>query len=119
MSKEYVVGKIQDLPEGSRTLLRVNSREVAVFCINGRYSAIPNVCFHQNGPLCRGAITGTVEASQDTNWKRVWVREGEIIVCPWHAMEYNLLTGQCLAYPHRSLPLYKVKVENGSVILVL
>src|SRR5258707_13128042 len=109
---EYVVANVDDLPEGKHIVVNVRGREIGVFNVRGRYYALPNVCLHQNGPLCRGAISGTVIASAETGWKRAWGHDGEIIVCPWHSLEFNITTGQCLAYPHRSLPTYKVKVEG-------
>jgi len=53
-----------------------------------------NNCFHQNGPLCRGLTSGTIEANESTGWKPTWVREGEIVICPWHTLEFDIKTGR-------------------------
>jgi nitrite reductase (NADH) small subunit len=119
MTQSYVVARVEDVPEGQHILVEVRGREIGLFNVRGRYYALPNACFHQNGPLCRGAVSGTVVANAETGWKRKWVYEGEIIVCPWHALEFNITTGQCLAYPKRRLPTWEVKVEGGQIIVMM
>ena len=73
------------------------------------------VCVHQNGPLCRGAVSGTVVASSESGWRPTWAHEGEIVTCPWHLLEYNITSGECLHYPDRPLPLYHVEVDAEEV----
>ncbi len=106
-----------DVPEGTHVVLEVGRRQVGLFNVGGRFYALPNVCFHQNGPLCRGAVSGTVVAGPETDWKHAWSHEGEIVICPWHFVEYNVTTGQCVNYPNRRLPLYRVEAE-GELIRV-
>jgi nitrite reductase/ring-hydroxylating ferredoxin subunit len=119
VSKEYEVATVEDIPEGQHIVVSVQGREIGVFNIRGRYYALPNVCFHQNGPLCLGAVSGTVIANSETGWKRTWGNEGEILVCPWHSLEFNVTTGQCLAYPKRRLPTYEVRVEDDRIKVIL
>jgi nitrite reductase/ring-hydroxylating ferredoxin subunit len=118
-STDYVVASAQDVADGQHILVNVRGREIGIFNIKGRYYALPNVCLHQNGPLCRGAVSGTVVANAETAWKRAWTREGEIIVCPWHSLEFDIATGACLAYPNRKLPTYPVRVEDQQLIVSL
>jgi 3-phenylpropionate/trans-cinnamate dioxygenase ferredoxin subunit len=115
---EHVVGKLSDVPEGKHIVVKAGGREIGVYNVRGKFHAIPNNCFHQNGPLCLGATTGTVVANEQTGWKRVWQHDGEIAVCPWHGFEFNVTTGQCLAYPNRRIPTYEVKVENDQIKVV-
>ena len=117
MTREYLVGSVDDLPIDGRILVTVRNREIGVFNIGGKYYALPNVCIHQNGPLCLGAVSGTLNASTHTDWKLEWVNEGEILVCPWHSMEYDITTGQSLAFPNRQLPTYDVQVKGGQIVL--
>ncbi len=119
MKREYAVARIEDVPEGKHIVVEVRGREIGVFNVGGRYYALPNACFHQNGPLCRGAISGTVACSAETGWQRRWVQDGEIVVCPWHSLEFNVTTGQCIAYPDRRLPRVEVRVDDGQIRLVL
>ena len=119
MKREYTVANIEDVPEGQHIIVQVRGREIGVFNVGGRFYALPNACFHQNGPLCRGAVSGTVACSAETGWQRAWVHDGEIIVCPWHSLEFNITNGQCLAFPNRRLPTYEVRVGDGQIKLVL
>jgi nitrite reductase (NADH) small subunit len=119
MTREHVVAQVDELPEGQHIIVEVRGREIGLFNVQGQYYALPNACFHQNGPLCRGATSGTVIADASTNWKRTWARDGEVIVCPWHALEYDITTGQCLAYPRRKLPTWPVKVEGAQLKVVM
>jgi nitrite reductase/ring-hydroxylating ferredoxin subunit len=119
MVGEHVVAKVCDLPEGHHTVIEVAGREIGIFNVHGRYYALPNVCFHQNGPLCRGAVTGTLVCDAGTGWKPVWSHDGEVVVCPWHSLEFHIPTGRCLAYPERRLPTYEVKVDDGQIKVVL
>ena len=119
MSSEYIVASVEDIPDGQHIVVKVQDREIGIFNVRGQFYALPNVCFHQSGPLCRGAISGTVVATAETNWQRVWSNDGEIIVCPWHSLEFNVTTGQCLAYPTRHLPMYQVKLEESRIKVIL
>lgn len=118
MTAEYTVARQEELPEGSSLVVQVEGREIGVFNVHGLYYALPNVCFHQNGPLCQGSTSGTLVASAETNWKPQWAHDGEIIVCPWHSLEYNITTGRSLAYPNRRVPVYQVKVDNGEIKVI-
>lgn len=119
MTQVYPVARVGELPEGRHIVVEVRGREIGLFNVRGRYYALPNACFHQNGPLCRGAISGTVACSVETGWKRAWVAEGEIIVCPWHALEFNVTTGQCLAYPKRRLPTWEVQIDGDQINVIM
>ena len=119
MSERFVVANVTEVPEGKHIIVTVRGREIGLFNVRGQYYALPNACFHQNGPLCRGATSGTLMATADTGWKPAWVSEGEIVVCPWHALEFNVTTGQCLAYPNRRLPTWEVKVDGTQLVVFM
>ncbi len=119
MNAEYVVAQTSDVPDDSHIVVEVQGREIGIFNVSGQFYALPNACFHQNGPLCRGAVSGTVIANLETDWKRTWVHDGEIIVSPWHSLEFNITTGQCLAFPKRRLPLYHVEIDGEQIKVTL
>ena len=119
MPTEHTVADAADVPERGCRIVEVNGRSLGVFNVGGRYYALPNVCFHQGGPLCEGKITGTLIASAESNFKPQWVKEGEILRCPWHSMEVEIPSGKCLAYPGRRIRTYPVRVEAGKVIVEL
>lgn len=115
MTSEVMVAVVNEVPEGTHRVVKVGDREIGIFNVRGSFYAIPNACFHQNGPLCLGATSGTLVANESTSWKPEWVQEGEIIVCPWHSLEFNVTTGRCLAYANKKLPTYPLRVENGQI----
>jgi nitrite reductase/ring-hydroxylating ferredoxin subunit len=115
VAAEYVVTRAENVPEGTHKVFQLGGREIGVFNVRGRYYALPSNCLHQNGPLCKGSVSGTVEASAETGWKPTWVREGEIIVCPWHTMEFDIATGRCLVEPRRRIPSYTVSVVDSEI----
>lgn len=98
--------------------MQAGALEVGVFNINGQLYALPNVCPHQFGPLCRGMLSGTVIARAETDFRPAWVQEGEILTCPWHGLEFDVTTGRCVAYPRVKLRQYRVAVDDGIVKVV-
>ncbi len=111
----YVVGRVEDLPPGSRRLIPVGRWGVGVFNVHGRYYALNNYCPHAGGPVCAGDVTGTTQAVGP--YKVEWVRQGEVVVCPWHGWEFDIASGRTVTDPKRSVRTYPVRVENGLVIL--
>ncbi len=112
----HEVGDLSDFPEGSHKVVKVGGREIGIFNINGEFYGLPNVCPHQTGPLCEGKfLTGTLIANKDTDWNWEWIHDGEIIICPWHGLEYHVPTGQCMAYSNIRLRRYEVIVEDDKV----
>jgi nitrite reductase/ring-hydroxylating ferredoxin subunit len=107
----HVVGKVSELPPGSRKVVEVQGRSIGVFNVHGAYYAIRNLCPHQGAPLCRGIITGTTLPSQPGEY--IWAREGEIIRCPWHGWEFDMTTGRSIFNPHKlRVKTYEVTVEQ-------
>ena len=113
----YVVGPVADFPEGTHRVVQAGRVEVGVFNVRGDFYALPNVCAHQFGPLCTGRVNGTTRCNAATGWRFEWVRQGEIVTCPWHGWEYDILTGQNLARPKVKLRTYPVTVEEGMVVV--
>jgi nitrite reductase/ring-hydroxylating ferredoxin subunit len=116
----HVVGDASDFPEGSHRVVRVGRREIGVFNIRGELYGLPNVCPHQTGPLCEGRPPlGTLVSRAENDWRFEWVHDGEVVVCPWHGLEYHVPSGRCLAYPNINLRRYEVFIESGKVKVLL
>lgn len=117
--ERHVVGARADFPDGTHRVVEVAGREIGVFNIRGELYGLPNICPHQTGPVCSGRIvTGSLRSAESTGWKTEWVHDGEVIVCPWHGLEYHVPTGQCLAYPHIRLRRYAVDVDDRGNVAV-
>ncbi len=112
---EYVVAQTSEIPLGTHRVVKVGRRELGIFNVGGTFYALPNLCTHQLGPLCKGSVSGTLVSNRDTDWKLQWSCEGEIVTCPWHGLEYNITTGQCLAFSEIRLRTYEVWVDGEQV----
>lgn len=119
MATAFEVGRLEDFPAGEAKIVSLRGVEIGIFNVDGKLYALPNLCIHQWGPLCAGKVTGTLTATKENDWKYAWVREGTIVVCPWHSLEFDVTTGQCLAYPKVKLRQYPVTVEAGRVTVFL
>jgi 3-phenylpropionate/trans-cinnamate dioxygenase ferredoxin subunit len=93
--------------------VELDGLSIGVFNVHGRFVVVLNVCPHELAPVCLGRLGGIVRPGQ-------WVcgREGEILACPWHGWEFDLLTGACLT-DKRRLRLYEVTVEDDQIIVMV
>lgn len=110
----HTVCATDDLPPGERVIREVDGREIAVFNVDGEFVAAANYCTHAGGPVCEGTVSGMVTAEVD-EWSWGWDRDGEILACPWHGWEFDLLSGEHLSDPDYRLVTYDVAVEDGTV----
>jgi nitrite reductase/ring-hydroxylating ferredoxin subunit len=91
---------VSDLPgEGEVREIEAGSQTYCLARVNGRISALDNVCLHEGGPLGQGVI----EAGQ--------------IVCPWHGWRFDALTGICAHAPKHGVAVYRVAIEGDDVLL--
>ena len=116
--RRVVLGPAEDFPPGTRMEVKVGSTVIAVFNVDGSYYALFGRCPHQSAPLSRGRLQGTVICNAATGWEKQWAYEGEILVCPGHAMEFHVKTGQAIGYDLK-LRTYPVVVEDGLVKLIV
>ena len=112
----HAVATLSELPEGGRKLVEVEGKSYGVFNVKGKLVAVLNVCPHELAPVCRGRVGGTTLPGPPGELR--WGREGEILACPWHGWEFDLLTGECLV-DKRRLRQVPVVVEGETVSLVL
>ena len=131
---KHVVGGVAEIPPGRRKIVELEGRSIGVFNVKGTFYALRNACPHQSAPLCRGRITGLLQAADQKHLELT--REGEILRCPWHGWEFDLTNGRSIFNPHRvrvrsyqvtvepdpddddpAVPTYPVTIERGRVVL--
>ena len=78
MSAEHDIGAAAAIAPGEHRVVDVAGRQIGIFNIDGSFYALPNACFHQNGPLCRGLVRGTVMADAASDWRREWRLDGAV-----------------------------------------
>jgi nitrite reductase (NADH) small subunit len=115
---EYVVAHVDELKPGERKIVTAGRVTLGLFRVGDSYYALPNVCPHQFGPLCEGKIGGAIFATVETDWRPEWYYDGDVIACPWHGLEFQITTGQCLAYPDVRLRQFRVEVEGNDVKII-
>lgn len=111
----YVVARVDDIPEGTRLIVDVGGRSIGVFRVDGRFYAIGNRCPHKGGELCKGQILEAVVSERPGD---VRLAPGKkLLVCPWHAWEFELETGQSWFDPRGPrMRTFGVAVERGADI---
>lgn len=113
----YHICAVDDLDEGGRILKSVGGREIAVFRVDNKFVAVANYCVHAGGPVCEGKLSGTITADpREWGWR--WGRENEILTCPWHGWEFDLLSGEYLSDDAFRLVTYEVAIEEDEVYVI-
>ena len=73
--------KTNEITPGTIREFQVEGKAVALANIGGKYYAINNTCLHRGGPLGQGTMNG------------------EVVTCPWHGWQYNVITGKVVQNP--------------------
>lgn len=131
----HAVAQINELPPGARLIAQVPAFgkiiEIGVFNVGGCLVAYRNVCPHAGAPVCVGKVCGTTLPGAVGEY--VLAREGEILRCPWHGWEFDLLSGEHLvdekmklrAYdvqtgaPEETLESFAVETEGDTVFVLI
>lgn len=117
-SVAVAVATTDEIQVGQRKLVEVAGRSIGIFNVAGRYVAIRNRCPHNGAPLCLGTITGALVADRPGDYR--YEREGEVLRCPWHGWEFDMLTGAALAATDEpGIRTYEVEVERGTIYVRL
>lgn len=115
--ERWPVARASDLAPGECAIVTIKRHSVGVFNVNGTFVAVLNVCPHELAPVCRGRVSGTTLPSAPGEFR--WGREGEILSCPWHGWEFDLVTGKALADPRVRVRRYPTEVVDGTVFVLL
>lgn len=115
--REWPVAKVSDIPLGGRKIVEVAGHSIGVFKVGDAFVAVLNVCPHELAPVCLGQVRGTTLESMPGEYR--WGREGEILACPWHGWEFDLLTGKALTDKHKRLRIYPVTIREDTIYVTL
>ena len=104
MSGHWIrVGLCTDIPSREGRVVQFGDREIAVFNLGDRFTALDNRCPHKGGPLSDGIVAGTA------------------VVCPLHAWRVNLDSGDVERPCAAASPVstYATRVADGVVHVAL
>jgi nitrite reductase/ring-hydroxylating ferredoxin subunit len=95
------VAAASDVPPGSGAVVHADGRPIALFNVDGSFYAIDNTCLHRGGPVGEGDL------------------EGVVVTCPWHGFQYDVTTGRNVLDPDVGLETFRVRVEDGDVLVAI
>ena len=92
------VGGINDIPIGTTLCCVLNGIKIAVCNVDGTFYAIEDVCTHDGGALDQGTL------------------QGNIIICPRHGANFDVITGAALSMP-AVVPVktFPVEIESDTI----
>ncbi|MDD1758670.1 MAG: Rieske (2Fe-2S) protein [Methanotrichaceae archaeon] len=114
MSILIEVANANELMDGSTKKIKVQSREILLAKVKGKYYAVDSRCPHFGGDLSKGKL------------------DGDIIICPKHQSEFDLKDGHVIRWTDwsgiksnlakvfrspKALKIYSVR-EDGDKIFV-
>lgn len=112
----HIVAPVREFPPGTRRLVTIAGRPIAIFNIDGEYFALLNRCPHQGASLCHGELTGFVSSPEPGQY--AYDRMGEILRCPWHGWEFDVRTGQSWFDPKSTKArMFKSEVVLGAALV--
>jgi nitrite reductase/ring-hydroxylating ferredoxin subunit len=91
-----------DIPEGEGREFKVGEHYVAIFCHQGQFYALEDVCPHAGAPLNNGPLhNGTV-------------------TCLWHGWRFSLHNGGCVNLPKgMGVATYPVTIHGQDLYVTL
>ncbi len=96
-----IVCSLGDIPEANIKVATVKGNEVLLSRFGDKVTCYQNACAHMGMPLDMGTVNNA------------------ILVCPHHAFEYSLESGECLTAPEVQLHTHAVRVINQQVEIKL
>jgi nitrite reductase (NADH) small subunit len=93
------VGSLAELPPGSVMEAEVGEKTYAICNLGGELHALDGICPHSGGPLGQGNL------------------DGDRLICPWHAWEYDCRTGLNDYDETIKLAMFPVKTEGDDVLI--
>ena len=95
-----IVAETKDIQTSQMKEVQIDSEDVCIANVDGKYYAIGNVCTHEGGPLADGVL------------------EGYEVECPWHQSRFDVRTGEVRGPPaSESEPSYEIKVHGNSILV--
>ena len=93
--------KASEIAKGFGRTVEVAGQKLALFHVGGKFYALADTCPHRGGPLGEGHLEGTQ------------------VTCPWHAWQFDVVSGKCDTMEGAKQKTYPVKEEKGQLFVDL
>lgn len=100
MSEFSEAARVDQLPPGTGTTVKVAGKDVAIFNVDGDVYAIDDTCAHAGASLGSGKLSG------------------RIVTCRAHGLRYDVTTGQFTTGGF-GVASYPVKVVDGKIMVAV
>jgi len=92
-------GNLSALPPGELMHAEIEGRQYAICNVAGELHVLDGICPHLGGPLGHGAL------------------HDDILVCPWHAWEYDCRSGENTWDPGTKLQKFPVRIDGDAILI--
>jgi nitrite reductase/ring-hydroxylating ferredoxin subunit len=115
---EHVLCRTGELAPGDRRGFKIGPHRIVLCRTHRGFYALRDICPHHGARLSEGVLTGTNLPSDFGQYH--YGRSEEILRCPHHGWEVDILTGRTLHDPeHKRVRTYPVHVEDDRVMVKL
>jgi nitrite reductase (NADH) small subunit len=113
---DHPVGSVEELRRERCRVVQIDGQRIGVISVGTEFYAVRDRCPHRGADMCQGSVSGTLVASAPQDY--VYGSHNQVIRCPWHGWEFDLVTGRSLLEPDRvGLKVYPVTIDDDTVIL--
>ncbi len=92
--------KKSSLSVGELMSFKVKGHEILAVNLGSKIVGLDGRCTHAGAPLAEGTL------------------EGEVLTCPWHYSQFNVVTGEVIGGPAgKPLKTYRIKQKDDAVFI--
>ncbi len=99
MTVFHRVASTDEIPEGEGRCFEVADQVVAVFNIDGKYTAINDLCPHMGASLASGQLD----------------QDKAVVSCPWHGWRFSVVDGTWVDNPRIKTDAFEVRVVDNQI----
>ena len=107
-TKWRVACKTTDIPDDGGACVLLDDEQVAVFHFaqKNEWYATQNLCPHKMQMILSRGMIGTAQGEPK-------------VACPFHKKTFSLKSGECMSGDDYTIKVYPVKIEEGSVYILI